>query len=262
MKCLVVVAFCFNIVGAVFFPNIKLSFKTLSEVLHIDYTIETFQEGYSPFLDYVSKRIILRQWTRSGRETFWELLQMHQNSINCANMYDAITFNRNSDFKENITFENNDQKWSKREVIDVFYYNNSLMTLPQFDGCKNTLKDDKLNENEIHLILFKNSEPIELTLWGIQFSVYSTMLGYIRFMNTATIGNTNEQNEAVFNDIFEYCQKVAKLSDDNYIPTFDHIYSDDIFGLLKNKRIYQIVILTIFVIMIILLIITVTCLKM
>ena len=66
---------------------------------------------------------------------------------------------------------------------------------------------------------------------------------------------SDEENEAVCIDFIEYCQKVAMIPNKNYIQTFDHIYSDDIFKPSKNSWTNYIKSLSIFAGMIILLII-------
>lgn len=264
---LIVTALVFNIAGTKFYPNIKLNFEKLSQNLYIDYSIEIIDGCYTPFFEIASKEVILRGTTTrdaNGKTcNIWcDVIMTQTKNVYCGDIYNSFGFERNEIFTKSIINENDAEEGSKLEVLDVFYYNFSLMFFSEFDGCQNALKNDKISQIEVHLILFKNCEAYELNIFGKTYSVYSTMLGYIRFMNTATEENTIEQNEVVINDIIEYCQKVAKFANNSYIPTFDHIYLEDIFKPPRNTWdpwSNYIVCLSIFLTMIILLIIIKYC---
>ena len=263
MKCFVIVLFvttmAWNNSGMIFYPNIQLNFEAITQTPSIEYSIELMDVAYSPFLEIGSKEIFLRGKLGGNDEIWWQLRIKNSKNFDCDKDHNTFLFQRHKMFKENITNENNAQEGRKLEVLDVFFDNNSMLLLPELEGCKNAPKNDKINQNQVQLILFKNSEATELVIFGLKFTVYSTMLGYIRFMNTAIEGNTNEQNEAVFNDLIEYCQKVANFANNSYIPTFDHIYLEDIFKPSKKAWTNYIVCLSIVVVTIILLIIIKFC---
>lgn len=264
MMCLVIVIFvsamAWSTVGMIYYPNIKLNFETLTQTPFIEYTIEIMDEAYSPFLKIGSKEIFLRQKPgEPNNERWWQFRIKYPSNIDCDESHGDFLFQRYKTFKEQITNENDAQEGRKLEVLDVLFDNDSFSLLPEFDGCKGASKNDKIYQNQIQIIIFKNSEATELAVFGFNFTVYSSMLGYIRFMNTATVENTNEQNEAVFNDIFEYCQKVADFANNSYIPTFDHIYLDDIFKTSENSWNKYIVSFSIVVIIILLIIIKYCC---
>lgn len=255
---LFVAAMAMDIAGSKFYPNIKLNFKKLSQVLYIDYSVETIDGGYTPFLEIGSKETILRGTSGRNSEIWCDVIMTLNKNVDCNNILNSFGFERNEVFTKAIINENDAQEGSQLEVLDVFFYNFSLLFLSEFDGCQNALRNDKIYQNEVHLILFKNCEAFEINIFDKKYSVYSTMLGYIRFVNTAIEGNTIEQNEVVFTDLVEYCQKVAKFANNSYIPTFDHIYLEDIFKLSKNiwtPWTNFIIFLSIFVTMIILLMI-------
>lgn len=133
----------------------------------------------------------------------------------------VIPFDDNID---NMDVQYEDTEGKKLEVIDNLIYNYSQPNLMKFYGCENSKRSDKIHMNRISLILFKNSKMFEMSVWNETITAYPSILGYIQTMNTATEGNSDEDNEGVFNDLIEYCQKVAKLAKKNYIATFDDMY--------------------------------------
>lgn len=134
-------------------------------------------------------------------------------------------------FDDNIANKNveyEDSEGKKLEVVDNLTYNYSFPTLMNFYGCHNAVNNDMMHWNQIKLILFKNSQKFEITAWNQTITAYPFMLGHIQIMNTAIEDNTEEENEVVFNDLIEYCQKVLKSENKNYIPTFDDVYSNNV----------------------------------
>lgn len=128
---------------------------------------------------------------------------------------------------DNIDVKYEDLKGKKLEVLKNLIFNFFQPHLMNYYGCENANKNDKLHMNQIKFILFKDSEIFEISVGNENISAYSTILGYMQVMNIATAGNTEEQNEVVFNDLIEYCQKVAMIGNKRYVPTFDDIYLEN-----------------------------------
>lgn len=226
MKCIMIVGILFQallqINSTIISPNIILTFKTLTDFQHIEYSIETI-EGYSSSL-YISELYTTTFRIVHVQITSWrtDLVFYYKNNDKCVDRFNIPLETMNNKLGE---FTN--WKGYKQELLFVLHTNCSAFMFMQFHGCINSKLDDKLHNNQIFLYLFKNSEPIDITAWNQTFQVYSSMLGYIKILNKATEGNSDEENEAVFNDLIEYCRKVPDISNKNYIPNFDDLYLDD-----------------------------------
>lgn len=223
MKCIVIVVailFASQINSTIRYPNILLTFKTLSDYQFIEYSIETIEGSFSPLHILKLYTISLRVRALNTKPYFtFDILFRYKSEFDCDTRFNIPLLPIEKRLDE---YDNCETKL--QEILPVLSLNSSALLFMQFYGCNNSKLDDKMHENQIDLHLYKNSEPIEVRLWNETYTVHSSMLGYIKIMNIATKGNSDEENEGVFNDLTEYCQKVANISNKNYIPTFDDIY--------------------------------------
>lgn len=248
MKCIMIVGSLFlalvQINSTVISPNILLTFKTLTDYQQIEYSIESIEGSFSPLYIsqlYASSLRIVQMNSPPGTYLRIDILFDYKNNDNCVDRFNIPVDMMNNTLGEYTNWEGHHQK-----LLFALSTNSSSFRFMQFYGCINSKLDDKLHNNQIYLYLFKNSEPIDIHVWNETFQVYSSILGYIKILNKAIEGNSDDENEAVFNDLTEYCHKIADISNKNYIPTFDDLYLDDNIETLWNGYTFHVVIILFF----------------
>lgn len=241
---LIISIMTFSTYGLVIIPNLRFHLLSLKETPEVEYSIYPIRGSLS--LVAGTSDIFLN--VLKYKPIFFKI------SINYFDVdsFTKVFFIPFEDNIDNMDVQYEDTEGKKLEVIDNLIYNNSQPQIMTYYGCKNSKKSDKINMNRINLIIFKSSEMFKISVWNETFTAYSSLLGYIQTMNTAIEGNSDEDNEGVFNDLIEYCQKVAKFENKNYIPTFDDVYLEKHFTTsTSNYNPILIIVMILFIVIII-----------
>lgn len=245
-----------NIYGLNLRPNVQLTLNALTDFDTLEYSIEPLMGSFSALHARRSSVISLRSFTIHGPNNRWWTIQFqHKNQMNCYwNVNVPLSENPNILDDSYVKYES--WKGKKQKVLHSFYDNKSIPFLMEFYGCKRANKHDKIHQNQLNLVLLKNSEPKKIEVWNTTLTFYPSFLGYLQTKNIVNKYNTDEKNERIFRDLIHYCQHIADIPESkNYIPSFESSYENHHLQPTKTTWIFKYILIIIVALLILLLII-------